>query len=47
MRTLMAAVLVGIALGLFAKAAQACDENVYKPPNDQPQVQQPDPGKGS
>ena len=47
MRTLIAAVLVGVALGLFAKAALACDENVYKPTNDQPQVQQPDPGTNS
>jgi hypothetical protein len=47
MRTLIAAVLVGMALGLFVKAALACNENVYKPPNDQPQVQQPAPGKSS
>jgi hypothetical protein len=47
MRTLIAAVLVGMALGLFVKAALACDENVYKPTNDQPQVQHPDPGKSS
>ena len=47
MRTLIAAVLVGIAVGLFAKAALACDEQVYQPTNDQPQVQQPDPGQSS
>ena len=44
MRTLIAAVLVGMALGLLAKAALACNENVYKPPNEQPQVQHPAPG---
>jgi hypothetical protein len=43
-RTLIAAVLVGMALGLFATAALACNTEVYKLPNDTPQVQQPQPG---
>ena len=47
MRTLVAAVLVGMALGLLAKAALACNEDVYKPTNDQPQVQQPQPDPGT
>jgi hypothetical protein len=41
MRTLIAAVLVGMALGFLATAALACNDDAYKPPNDAPQVQTP------
>jgi hypothetical protein len=41
MRTLIAAVLVGMALGFLATAALACNDDAYRPPNDAPQVQTP------
>jgi hypothetical protein len=47
MRTLIAAVLVGMALGLLATAALACQDDAYKPPNDAPQVQTPPVSSGS
>ncbi len=47
MRTLIAAVLVGMALGLLATAALACQDDAYKPPNDAPQVQAPPVTSGS
>ncbi len=47
MRTLIAAVLVGMALGLLATAALACEDDAYKPPNDAPQVQAPPVTSGS
>jgi len=47
MRTLIAAVLVGMALGFLATAALACQDDAYKPPNDAPQVQAPPVTSGS
>ncbi len=41
MRTLMAAVLVGMALGFLATVALACEDDAYNPPNNAPQVQTP------
>ncbi len=47
MRALIAALAVGLALGLLATAAFACDDDAYRPPNDSPQVQHPQPGLGT
>lgn len=46
MRALIAAVIVGMALGLLATAALACNDDAYRPPdNSGPQVQQPQPSQ--
>jgi hypothetical protein len=49
MRTLIAAVIVGLALGVLTTAALACNDDAFKsPPQDNsPQVQQPQPGNST
>ena len=49
MRTLIAAVIVGLALGVLTTAALACNDDALKsPPQDNsPQVQQPQPGNST
>jgi hypothetical protein len=46
MRTLIAAVIAGLVLGVLTTAALACNDGAQKaPPQDNaPQVQQPQPG---
>jgi hypothetical protein len=45
MRTLIAAVIVGLALGVLTTAALACNDTMTKSPSQEhtPQVQQPQP----
>jgi hypothetical protein len=49
MRKLIAAVIVGLTVGILTTAALACNDayNTNQPQSDQPQVQQPLPTHGS
>ncbi|HKV45590.1 MAG TPA: hypothetical protein VJT32_13110 [bacterium] len=49
MRKLIAAVIVGLTVGILTTAALACNDaySTNQPQNDQPMVQQPLPNHGS